>query len=78
MCGDTPLTGGRWRHIAIIAETAADARDVMVGDGKEPSNPSAGSGASSRPSRIAAIAAISGCRMKPPHRRIRPLNLRRP
>jgi predicted phage terminase large subunit-like protein len=44
MCGDTPLTGGKWRHIAIIAETAADARDVMVGDGKEPSNPSAGSG----------------------------------
>jgi phage terminase large subunit-like protein len=35
---------GKWRHIAIIAETAADARDVMVGDGKEPSNPSAGSG----------------------------------
>ena len=43
MCGDTPLTGGRWRHIAIIAETAANARDVMVGDGKEPSNLSAGS-----------------------------------
>jgi hypothetical protein len=43
LCGDTPLTGGRWRHIAIIAETAANARDVMVGDGKEPSNPSAGS-----------------------------------
>jgi phage terminase large subunit-like protein len=30
MCGDTPLTGGRWRHVALIAETAADARDVMV------------------------------------------------
>jgi phage terminase large subunit-like protein len=44
MCGSTPSTGGKWRHIAIIAETAADARDVMVGDGKEPSNPSAGSG----------------------------------
>jgi phage terminase large subunit-like protein len=44
MCGSTPLTGGRWRHIAIIAETAADARDVMVGDGKQPSDPSAGSG----------------------------------
>lgn len=44
MCGPTPLTGGRWRHIAVIAETAADARDVMVGDGKAPSNPNAGSG----------------------------------
>jgi phage terminase large subunit-like protein len=44
MCGDTPLTGGRWRHVALVAETAADARDVMVGDGKEPSNPAAGSG----------------------------------
>src|SRR5690349_9398669 len=32
MCGSTPLTGGRWRHVALIAETAADARDVMVGD----------------------------------------------
>jgi hypothetical protein len=28
MCGDTPLTGGRWSHVALIAETAADARDV--------------------------------------------------
>lgn len=44
MCGDTPLTGGKWRHIAVIAETAADARDVMVGDGKAPSDPNAGSG----------------------------------
>ena len=44
MCGSTPLTGGKWRHIAIIAETAADARDVMVGDGKEICNPDAGSG----------------------------------
>jgi phage terminase large subunit-like protein len=44
MCGSTPLTAGKWRHIALIAETAADARDVMVGDGKEPSNPIAGSG----------------------------------
>ena len=34
MCGDTPLAAGRWRHVAIIAETAADARDVMVGKGK--------------------------------------------
>lgn len=44
MCGDTPLTGGKWRHIALIAETAADARDVMVGDGKAPCDPLAGSG----------------------------------
>jgi phage terminase large subunit-like protein len=46
MCGDTPLTAGRsgWKHIALIAETAADARSVVVGDGKEPSNPTAGSG----------------------------------
>lgn len=44
MCGSTPLARGRYRHIALIAETAADARDVMVGDGKEPSNPNAGSG----------------------------------
>jgi phage terminase large subunit-like protein len=36
MCGDTPMSGGRYRHIAIIAETAADARDVMVGHGKAP------------------------------------------
>lgn len=34
MCGATPLAGGKWRHVAIIAETAADARDVMVGKGK--------------------------------------------
>jgi phage terminase large subunit-like protein len=44
MCGSTPLTGGRWRHVALIAETAADARDVMVGDGKASSDPTAGSG----------------------------------
>jgi phage terminase large subunit-like protein len=44
MCGSTPLARGRWRHIAIIAETAADARDVMVGDGKAPCDPNAGSG----------------------------------
>jgi predicted phage terminase large subunit-like protein len=36
VCGTTPLTGGRYRHIALVAETAADARDVMVGDGKGP------------------------------------------
>jgi phage terminase large subunit-like protein len=44
MCGPTPLSRGRWRHIALIAETAADARDVMVGDGKAASDPRAGSG----------------------------------
>jgi hypothetical protein len=44
MCGDTPLTGGRWSHVALIAETAADARDVMVGDGRMLSDSSAGSG----------------------------------
>jgi predicted phage terminase large subunit-like protein len=44
MCGKTPLERGRWRHIALIAETAADARDVMVGDGKTVSDPKAGSG----------------------------------
>ena len=33
-----------WRHIALIAETAADARDVMVRDGKAASDPKAGSG----------------------------------
>src|SRR6185437_2831413 len=44
MCGPTPLARGRWRHIALIAETAADARDVMVGDGKAASDPKAGSG----------------------------------
>jgi predicted phage terminase large subunit-like protein len=30
MCGSSPLTGGRVRHMALVAETAADARDVMV------------------------------------------------
>jgi phage terminase large subunit-like protein len=44
MCGDTPLTGGRWGDVALVAETAADARDVMVGDGKMASDPTAGSG----------------------------------
>lgn len=44
MCGDTPLTRGRWRHIALVAETAADARDVIVGDGNAVSDPKAGSG----------------------------------
>jgi phage terminase large subunit-like protein len=36
VCGSTPLTGGRYRQLALIAETAADAREVMVGDGKIP------------------------------------------
>lgn len=44
MCGKTPLQRGRWRHIALIGETAADARDVIVGDGKAASDPKAGSG----------------------------------
>lgn len=29
-CGETPLSAGRYRRIALVAETAADARDVMV------------------------------------------------
>lgn len=29
-CGSTPLSGGRYKRIALVAETAADARDVMV------------------------------------------------
>jgi len=29
-CGATPLTGGSYQRIALVAETAADARDVMV------------------------------------------------
>lgn len=29
-CGSTPLTGGRFRRIALVAETAADCRDVLV------------------------------------------------
>jgi phage terminase large subunit-like protein len=30
VCGDTPLSGGRASRIALVAETAPDARDVMV------------------------------------------------
>lgn len=30
VCGPTPLTGGRYGRVALIAETAADGRDVMV------------------------------------------------
>lgn len=33
VCGDTPLSGGKYRRIALVAETAADARDVMVEGG---------------------------------------------
>ena len=29
-CGATPLSGGKYRRIALVAETAADARDVLV------------------------------------------------
>jgi phage terminase large subunit-like protein len=29
-CGPTPLTSGQCKHIAIVAETSADARDVLV------------------------------------------------
>ena len=29
-CGPTPLTGGQYSHIAIVGETAADNRDVIV------------------------------------------------
>lgn len=34
VCGSTPLARGNYRQLALIAETAADAREVMVGDGK--------------------------------------------
>lgn len=30
VCGDTPLAPGRAKRVALIAETAADARDVLV------------------------------------------------
>ncbi|MFZ1109463.1 MAG: terminase family protein [Rhodomicrobium sp.] len=30
VCGSTPLAGGRYKQIALVAETAADARDVIV------------------------------------------------
>lgn len=33
MCGSTPLARGRCRHMALIGQTAADVRKVMVGDG---------------------------------------------
>jgi phage terminase large subunit-like protein len=36
MCGTSPLTGGRVRHLALVGETAADTRKVMVGDGLGP------------------------------------------
>jgi predicted phage terminase large subunit-like protein len=44
MCGDTPLARGKWRHVALISETAADCREVLAGDGKMVSDPTAGSG----------------------------------
>ena len=34
VCGPTPLSKGKYKQIALVANTAADARDVMVGDGK--------------------------------------------
>lgn len=30
VCGPTPLAGGRYKRVALVAETAADARDVLV------------------------------------------------
>jgi phage terminase large subunit-like protein len=30
VCGPTPLAGTEYAHIAIVAETVADARDVCV------------------------------------------------
>src|SRR5258706_10473824 len=30
VCGATPLTGGHYGRVALVAETAADARDVIV------------------------------------------------
>ena len=38
--GSTPLMGGTVGHIALVAETAADARDVMVGYGRGPAEAS--------------------------------------
>lgn len=34
MCGKTPDAPGLYRHIALVAETAKDARDVMIGAGR--------------------------------------------
>jgi phage terminase large subunit-like protein len=36
MTGTTPLSRGVYRHVALIGQTAADARDTMLGDGKAP------------------------------------------
>jgi phage terminase large subunit-like protein len=36
MTGYTPLSRGLYRHMALIGQTAADARDTMLGDGKAP------------------------------------------
>jgi phage terminase large subunit-like protein len=34
MCGPTPLARGVYQHVAIVAETAKDARDIMIGEGR--------------------------------------------
>ena len=36
VCGSTPLGPGKYKQVALVGETAADVRDVMVGDGKGP------------------------------------------
>jgi phage terminase large subunit-like protein len=36
VCGKTPLAAGRYKRLALIAETASDARDVIVGEGLAP------------------------------------------
>lgn len=35
VCGKTPLAPGKYRHIAIVGETAADVRDIMLGEGRD-------------------------------------------
>ena len=35
VCGSTPLSAGIYKRIALVGETAADVRDVMVGDDKQ-------------------------------------------
>lgn len=42
MCGSTPLARGKCRHIALVGETAADVRKVMVGDGLDPGGEASG------------------------------------
>jgi phage terminase large subunit-like protein len=36
VCGKTPLAAGQYKRLALIAETASDARDVIVGEGLAP------------------------------------------